>query len=347
MGGGSNIMTETNSILSGKTALVTGGSGFLGNAIVKQLQSAGSKVKILCRGQCPELEKEGIAIVSGDISDSKIAAEAVKDCDIVFHTAAKAGVDGVYQDYYRTNVEGTKNIFDASSKANVKCFVHTSSPSVVFSHGNMENVDESIPYPDNHQEWYPKTKCMSEKYVLENSSDKMPTVALRPHLIWGPGDNHLAPRLITKAKADKLKFIGDGNNLIDTIYIDNAANAHILAAEKLLSRAKEVYGKAFFITNDDPRPISEIINMIIGAAGLQPITATISPKTAWLAGAVLEFVYRTFKLKGEPPITRWVANELSTSHWFDISAAKNLLGYKPLVSIEEGAKNLKNYYSKK
>lgn len=333
------------SLLQGKTALVTGGSGFLGRAIVKQLLDEQVKVKILCRGSYPDLEKLDIEIIRGEISDIDVIKKAVQNSDIVFHTAAKAGIDGPYSEYYRINVEGTQSLFKCAQDSGVKAFIYTSSPSVVFSHGDIENGDETLPYPEEHHAHYPKTKCIAEKFVLTNNSDKMTTVSLRPHLIWGPGDNHLAPRLIKKAKAGKLKFIGDGKNLIDTVYIDNAATAHIQAAKVSLSDSSSIGGKAFFITNGDPRPISEIINMIIGSAGLEPVTATISPKVAWFAGAIFEFIFKVFRLKGEPPITRWVAAELSTAHWFNISLAKKLLNYNPTISIEEGQKRLEEYYN--
>lgn len=328
----------------GQTALVTGGSGFVGRAVVKRLIELGLKVRVLCRKHYPDLEKQGCEIFQGEISDPKLVFNAVKDCELVFHTAAKAGIEEPYSEYERINYNGTVEIVKACLEHNVKRLIYTSSPSVVFSHGDIEGADESLKYPDNHEAYYPKTKCMAEKHVLENNSDKLATVALRPHLIWGPGDNHLGPRLVAKAKAGKLKFVGDGKNLIDTVYIDNAADAHILAAERLYINSP-IGGKAYFITNDDPRPISEIVNMILKAAKIDPVEATVNPKVAWMVGFVCEYAYKYLPLKGEPPITRWVAGELATAHWFNIDAAKKDLDYIPKVSIEDGMKKLAEYYN--
>lgn len=330
---------------SGQLALVTGGSGFLGRAIVGQLLAKGLKVRILCRKDYPDLIQAGCTIFQGEVSDFNLVDRAVAGCELVFHTAAKAGVEEPYSEYERINYQGTLNVIKACQKNQVCRLIYTSSPSVVFSHGNVEGLNESMPYPDHYDAYYPKTKSMAEKAVLKSNSSQLATVALRPHLIWGPGDTNLGPRLVSRARAGKLKFIGDGKNKVDTLYIDNAADAHILAAERLFVGSK-IAGKPYFITNSDPRPISEITNLIIGAAGCTPVTATISPKVAWLAGLCCEIIYKIFKIKGEPPITRWVAGELSTAHWFDITAARRDLGYEPRISIEEGIKRLHDYHQK-
>lgn len=340
---GQNLVMNREKLLAGQLALVTGGSGFLGRAIVKMLLARSVKVRVLCRGSYPDLTTAGCEVIRGEVSDPAVVFQAVKGCDLVFHTAAKAGIEEPYSEYERINYQGTLNILNACRQHKVGRLIYTSSPSVVFSHGDVSGGDESLPYPDDHQAYYPKTKCMAEREVLKANSTELATVALRPHLIWGPGDNHLAPRLVSKARAGRLKFVGDGKNLVDTVYIDNAAEAHILAAEHLAA-GSPVAGKAYFITNGDPRPISEITNLIIGAAGLPPVTATISPKIAWLVGLICEKVFKIFHIKGEPPITRWVAGELSTAHWFKIDAARRDFGFEPKISIEQGIANLRQYY---
>lgn len=337
------MSNEIRALTAGQTALVTGGSGFLGKAIVHLLLGKGLQVRVLCRGNYPELASAGCEIFRGEVSDQELVKKAVQGCDIVFHVAAKAGIEEPYSEYERINFHGTLAVLNACKDFKVSRLVYTSSPSVVFAHGDVEGADESLPYPPHHDAYYPATKCMAEKAVLSAASSELATVAIRPHLIWGPGDNQLTPRLVSKAKAGRLKFVGDGKNKVDTVYIDNAASAHILAAERLWPGSK-ISGKAYFITNGDPRPISEITNLIIGAAGVAPVTATISPKIAWIIGLICEIAYKTFKIKGEPPITRWVAGELSTAHWFNISAARNDLGYNPTVSIEEGIEKLKQWY---
>jgi len=335
----------TSSPLSGKTALVTGGSGFLGGAIVRMLLEREVKVRVLCRGNYPHLAKAGCTVFQGEISDAELVSKAVAGCDLVFHTAAKAGIEEPYSEYERINYQGTLNIVEACKQHKVGRLIYTSSPSVVFSHGDVCGADESLPYPDHYDAYYPKTKSMAEQAALKANSPQLAVTALRPHLIWGPGDNHLGPRLVSRARAGRLKFVGDGKNIVDTVYIDNAAEAHILAAEKLAPGSAPA-GKAYFITNGEPMPISQITNLIIGAAGVPPVTATISPKIAWFVGLICEKAFKWFKLAGEPPITRWVAGELSTAHWFNIDAARRDFGYQPKVSIEEGIRRLREYYLK-
>lgn len=335
----------TSSPLSGKTALVTGGSGFLGGAIVRMLLEREVKVRVLCRGNYPELAKAGCTVFQGEISDAELVNKAVAGCDLVFHTAAKAGIEEPYSEYERINYQGTLNIIKACQQHKVGRLIYTSSPSVVFSHGDVCGADESLPYPDHYDAYYPKTKSMAEQAALKANSPELAVVALRPHLIWGPGDNHLGPRLVSRARAGRLKFVGDGKNIVDTVYIDNAAEAHILAAEKLAPGSAPA-GKAYFITNGEPMPISQITNLIIGAAGVPPVTATISPKVAWFVGLICEKAFKWLNLKGEPPITRWVAGELSTAHWFNIDAARRDFGYQPKISIEEGIRRLHEAYSK-
>jgi nucleoside-diphosphate-sugar epimerase len=284
--------------------------------------------------------------VQGEISDFEIVNQAVKGCEIVFHTAAKAGIEEPCSEYVRINVTGTENVLKACSGNKVKRLVYTSSPSVIFSDGSIEGADETLPYPDEHKAYYPRTKAMAEKLVLKANSNELCTVSLRPHLIWGPGDNHLAPRLISKAKAGKLKLIGDGTNLVDTVYIDNAADAHILAAERLYPNSK-ICGKAYFITNDEPRPIKDIINSMLAADGVEPVNKTIPLWLATVVGFLCEKAWKFFNLKNEPPITPWVAKEMATAHWFDISAAKKDLNYQPRISVDEGMKRLKEFYQKK
>ncbi len=318
--------------------LVTGGGGFLGGAIVDMLIKRGDSVSSFSRGIYPSLEKKGVVQIQGDLSKPEDVSTAVKGMDIVFHVAAKPGVWGKYSDYHKTNTVGTQNIVDACLTHGVKRLIHTSSPSVVFTAGDMEGVDESVPYAKTFHTHYVKTKKLAEDYVLDAVRNKgLQAVILRPHLIWGPKDNHLVPRVIQRAK--KLVKVGKRDNLVDTIYIDNAAIAHILADEKL-SENPELSGRVYFITQDDPVPMWDIINGILNAAGIKPVTRSLPHRLVWFIGAVLEGIYTILRLPGEPKMTRFVADELATVHWFDISAAKKDLGYQPLVSTQEGLKRL-------
>ncbi len=323
------------------TFLVTGGGGFLGFAIVELLVKKGHRVKSFSRGFYPELEAIGVTQVRGDISNPDDVDRAVQGSHVVFHVAARPGVWGKYEDYYNTNTLGTKNVVDACLKHKVRHMIHTSSPSVVFTAGDMEGADESTPYTETFHTAYIKTKKLAEDIVLEAVREKgLKAVILRPHLIWGPRDNHLVPRVISRAK--RLVKVGNRNNLVDTLYIDNGAQAHVLAHEAL-TRDPSLSGKVYFITNGEPAPMWDIINGILEAGGLPPVTRTLPHRVVWCIGAVLEFVYALFRLPGEPRMTRFVADELATVHWFDISAARTDLGYNPQVSTEEGMRRLKEW----
>ena len=323
--------------------LVTGGGGFLGKAIVKKLVAAGENIRSFSRSFYPELKSMGVDQIQGNIGDISAVIKACNGIQTVFHVAAKPGVWGNYKDYYKTNVTGTNNVIEACNIHNISKLIYTSSPSVIFNGMDMEGVDESVPYPDRFHAHYPKTKAIAEQFVINATSDKLRTIILRPHLIWGPGDNHLVPRII--AKAGRLKIVGNGKNLVDTIFIDNAADAHILAANKL-DETPQISGNIYFISQGEPILLWNMINAILKAAGIGPVKKSIPKQMAWLVGAVFEFLYRILHIKKEPPMTRFVAKELATSHWFDISAAKRDLGYSPRVSMEEGLKKLEDWLEK-
>ena len=323
-----------------KKALVTGGGGFLGSRIIHMLLDKGITVRSLQRSDSPDLKKLSVEIIRGDISDRDTVINAAEGCDMVFHVAAKAGVWGVYDDYYQCNVTGTKNIIDACQTHHIQKLIYTSSPSVVFAGEDEENINESTPYPDHFLTAYQKTKALAEQMVLEANNETLATVALRPHLIWGLGDPHLAPRIIERAKAGRLRLVGKQNNLVDSTYIDNAALAHILAAEALEINSN-CAGKTYFISNDEPLPMKELINKILAAANLPAVTKTIPTQLAYTISMMMEVTYKIFNLKGEPIMTRFVARQLSCAHWYDLTAAKNDFGYQASVTIDEGMERLK------
>lgn len=327
-------------------ALVTGGGGFLGSAIVRQLVARGNMVRSISRSAYPELAQLGVEQVQGDLADADDMHAAAAGCDIVFHVAAKAGIWEKYADYHRTNVTGTENVLAACRREGIRRLVYTGSPSVVFDGSDVEGGDESLPYPEHYEAHYPRTKALAEQMVLAANGPSLATVSLRPHLIWGPGDNHLVPRIVARAKAGKLRRIGCRLCLVDTVYVENAAQAHLLAADRLAG-GSPVAGKAYFISNGEPIPLWEMVNAILAAAGLPPVTRTIPPRAAYAAGAFCEQLWKLLPLKGEPPMTRFVARELSTPHWFNISAARRDLGYVPEISIAEGLKRLKVWLSAK
>jgi nucleoside-diphosphate-sugar epimerase len=323
--------------------LVTGGGGFLGKALVKKLYSQGHRVRIFCRGDYPELRKMGVEIHRGNLAEYKRVHRAVEDSELVYHVAAKAGVWGAYQEYFATNVMGTQNVIEACLSHRVPYLVNTSSPSVIFDGSDQEGNDESTPYPAKYLAYYPQTKAMAERMVTEADCEDLKTVSLRPHLIWGPEDTQLIPRLVAQAKAGKLKLIGSGTKRIDAVYIDNAVQAHILAAAKLMHGGR-CHGRTYFVTNDDPWPFDQILNGILDAAGVGPVTKHVSANVAYILGAILEAAYWLMRKTEEPAMTRFVARQLATSHWYDITAAKKDLGYDPEVSMEEGLRRLGEWY---
>jgi len=323
--------------------LVTGGGGFLGKALVRKLVDKGGHVVSFSRSRYPELDDLGVSQIQGDLGDANAVADALKGMDTVFHTAAKPGIWGAYDDYFRANVTGTVHVIRACMKNQVGQMIHTSSPSVVFDDNDMHGADESVPYPDKYLAPYPKTKALAEKEVIKAAGQGLSVIILRPHLIWGPEDNHLVPGIINRAH--RLKIIGPDTDLVDTIYVDNAADAHILAAEKL-SRDPGLSGNIYFISQDAPMSKWTLANGFLAAAGLPPIKGHVSGRTAYAAGWLFEFIYRALGIRKEPPMTRFAAKELATSHWFDISRAKNDLGYEPKISTREGLKRLKTWLNR-
>jgi nucleoside-diphosphate-sugar epimerase len=322
------------------TILVTGGGGFLGNAIVSRLVKMGCRVRSLSRSHSPALSEIGVEQIQGDIRDPDRVLQACRGVSVVFHTAAKAGIWGNPGDFFGINVTGTKNILTACSRAESVRLIHTSSPSVVFNGRDMAGVDETTPYPDRYMAAYPATKAQAEKLVYRASESGLPAIMLRPHLIWGPGDNHLFPRIV--GRAHRLRRVGDGRNMVDTVYIDNAADAHILAAERL-EAIPHLSGRKYFISQGEPVPLWDMVDHLLKAANRAPVRKRISKRTAWLVGATLEICFRGLILPGEPPMTRFLAKELSTSHWFDIRAAREDLGYAPAVSTAEGLSRLTDW----
>jgi nucleoside-diphosphate-sugar epimerase len=316
-------------------ALVTGGGGFLGQAIVRGLLARGAQVRSFSRQAHAALTALGVQQLQGDLADAGALAAAAAGSDIVFHVAARPGIWGDYEEYHRPNVTGTQNVIDACRRHGVRRLVYTSSPSVVFDGRDMEGVDESVPYPAHYEAHYPQTKAMAERLVRAANDAQLATVSLRPHLIWGPGDNHLLPRLAARARAGQLARIGTRANLIDTVYVDNAADAHLLAAERLVP-GSPIAGKVYFISQGEPVPMWEMVNRLLEAAGAPPVTRSVP---VWLALALawgFETRQRLANDPREPRLTRFVVHEMSTAHWFDISAARRDLGYAPRVSIAQG-----------
>jgi 2-alkyl-3-oxoalkanoate reductase len=322
--------------------LVTGGGGFLGTALIKLVLERGLRVRSLARRRYPHLEELGVEQILGDIADPAIVGRAVAGCETIFHTAAKAGIWGSEREYERTNVQGTRNVIEACRAHGARRIIYSSSPSVVFNGLDMEGVDESVPYSHTFEAAYPATKARAEQIILGSNSGSLATIALRPHLIWGPGDNNLLPRIIARAKGGRLRRIGRRDPLIDPIYIDNAALAHLLAADRL-EAGSPIAGRIYFVTQGETIPLWDMINHLLKAAKLAPVERSVARPVAFAAAGLMEVGYVLSRRQKEPPMTRFLARQLSTTHWFNIDAARRDLGYEPRVSISEGLRRLEQW----
>lgn len=317
-------------------ALVTGGGGFLGRHIATKLLARGDQVRVLGRRQYPDLEKMGAETVRADLQDAAAVGRACAGMDAVFHVAARAGYWGSWASYYGPNVVGTQNVLTGCLKAGARKLIYTSTPSVVSAPGNLEHADERAPYPARYECPYPATKAQAERLILEaNGTDGLLTISLRPHLIYGPGDPHLFPRIIDRARRGLLVQVGDGTNRVDVTYVENAADAHLLASDRL-GDGSPVGGQAYFISQGTPVALWPWINSILTALGIPGVHRTISHGAARTVGAAMEMAYTVLPLRGEPRMTRFLADQLATSHYFDISKARKDLGYEPRVGTEEG-----------
>jgi len=393
-------------------ALVTGGGGFIGGYIVEKLVRRKDQVRVLGRRKYPELLKSGVEIIQGDIRHKPTVEAACQGMDCVFHVAALTGIWGPWDEFYQTNVAGTQNVISACQKQGVSSLVYTSSPSVVYDQHDQINLDETTPYPAKYLCPYPETKAIAERMVLQaNGQGKLKTTALRPHLVWGPGDTNLIPRLLDRARKGKLMMVGAGTNKVDLTYVENVADAHLLAADRLMMDAGRqvaadkqvdaadrlvsaegmgdaadslasaeglgdaadrltltsslsltsvsgvtgvagttdvdgVAGEAFFICQGEPVLLWPWINQFLERMGIPGIRKSISLTAAKRIGWAMETCYRIFRLKGEPVMTRFLASQLGTSHYFDISKAKKRLLYVPSISMAEGMDRLVEFYSR-
>lgn len=327
------------------SALVTGGGGFVGKAIVKLLVGAGVKTRVIARNNYPDLTELGVECIVGSICDLTRVSQAAQGVDVVFHVAALAGIWGPWKDYYNVNVVGTENIIEACRCNNVSALVYTSTPSVVFNRQDIKGADETLGYADDFLCHYAKSKVTAEKIVLSAAGDILKTCAIRPHLIWGPGDPHLVPRLLERGRQKMLKQVGRGDNFVDISYIDNVAHSHILAAINLTDTASS-NGKAYFISQSEPVNLWGWINDLFGKFDIDPVEQRVSYRMAYFVGGLLERIYGVLRLKKEPRMTRFLAEQLAKSHYFSIAQAQKDLGYSEVVSTEEGLRRTVEWFKK-
>ena len=321
-------------------ALVTGANGFLGTWLVRELLDRGHEVTTMTRRQGVSVGDGRVNQVFGDIRNADAVDQACRDQEVVFHVAAISGIWGPWKLFHSTNTIGTRNVVEACLNQDVRKLVYTSSPSVTFNGQHQINQNESATYPTKWLAHYPHSKALAERRVLDANDDHgLMTCALRPHLIWGPGDRHLIPRVIERARKRQLRRVGDGSNQIDTTYVENAALAHVLAAEAMQPDSP-VCGSAYFISQGDPVNCWGWINEILEFAGVPKVTNSISYYWAHRMGHALEAWHEMFNIESEPRMTRFLAAQLAKSHYFDISRARNDFGYHPRVSMSEGMQQL-------
>lgn len=317
-------------------ALVTGPTGFVGGALARRLLSEGWEVATLGRSPVPADLAGRVRHIAADLRDPAAARAACTGVDVVFHTAARVGVWGPRAEYRSVNVDGTRALLEAARGAGAGRFVHTSTPSVVYNGCAIRGADETLPYVRACPSPYPPTKAEAERLVLAADGAGFRTVALRPHLVWGPGDRHLLPRLLARARAGRLARVGPGGNRVDFTHIDNVVDAHLAAAVALAARAPAAAGRAYFITNGEPVDLWAFVDRLLAIHGLPGVRRSVPFGVAYAAGALAEFVWSVLRLGGEPPMTRFVAAELAKDHWFAIDAARRDLAWAPRVTMEAG-----------
>lgn len=320
--------------------LVTGGTGFLGRRLVERLLDDNRRVTVLARRPCSKLEERGVSFIRASLDDHAAVQAACAGFKTVYHVAAKVGMGVHYNDFFRTNVLGTRALLEGCRQHGVKHFIYTSSPSVVYNGCDHYGVDESTPLTTECPSPYPLTKAIAEREVLAANSSTLHTVALRPHLIWGVGDPHLVPRVLARARGHRLFIVGAGLNQVDMVHVENAVDAHILAEYALMYENSCAAGRAYFITNNQPVYLWKWINELLRGLGEDPVYQTLSRESAMVIGRICEVLWRVLHLPGEPLMTRFVAEQLAHDHWFNGSAAARDLGYRPRVSMEEGTAEL-------
>ena len=319
--------------------LVTGGGGFLGSHIARALRERGDDVTVFGRRRYPALERGGIRGIQADVRDAGAVFDACRGTDAVFHVAARVGIWGPRLDYWKTNVNGTRNVIEGCRAARVGRLIFTSTPSAVFSTEELCGADESQPYAPRHLTAYSETKAEAERMVLGATDDALRTIAIRPHLVWGPHDPNLIPRIAARAGQGRLVQVGKGDNLVDITYIDNAVHAHLLACDAL-GRSEIGAGRAYFVSDGRPVRLWPWLNQLLAALGVPGVRRRVSFRAAYAAGAVLEAAYRVVGRADEPPMTRFLACQLARSHYFSIEGAGRDLGYAPIVSTDEGLRRL-------
>jgi nucleoside-diphosphate-sugar epimerase len=313
--------------------LATGASGFLGRAVVRALQQNGHDVRTLQRRPSGV---PGADDHRGSVTDPDATSAAVAGVDAVVHLAAKVSLAGDPAEFHAVNVEGTRTLLDAAAAAGVSRVVHVSSPSVAHAGHALAGVGAEPADPSAARGEYARTKAEAELLALSRSGDATSLVAIRPHLVWGPGDTQLIARVVDRARRGRLPLLNGGTALIDSTYVDNAASGIVAA----LHRVDEVSGRVYVLTNGEPRPVGDLLAGICRASGVRPPRFSVPAGLARTAGGLVERVWAVRPGSDEPPMTRFLAEQLSTAHWFDQTDIRRDLRWTPAVSIDEGLRRL-------
>jgi nucleoside-diphosphate-sugar epimerase len=316
--------------------LVTGASGFLGQATAAAVRDAGHEVRTFQRRPSGV---PGVQDVAGTMTDDAAIARAVDGVEAVVHLAAKVSLAGDPADFARVNIEGTRSLLQAARAAGVGRFVFVSSPSVAHTGSSLVGADAGPAEPSRARGDYARTKAAAELLALDADAPDFAVVAVRPHLVWGPGDAQLVGRIVERARAGRLPLLDSGAALIDTLYVDNAATAMVAALERVTDDG--VHGNAYVVTNGEPRPVADLLAGICTASGVRPPQWHVPAAVARVAGSVVEAVWRVRPGEDEPPMTRFLAEQLSTAHWFDQRRTRSDLRWTPSVSIDEGLERLR------
>ncbi|MET3451006.1 NAD-dependent epimerase/dehydratase family protein [Curtobacterium sp. 1544] len=315
--------------------LVTGASGFLGRATAAAVRDAGHEVRTFQRRPSGV---SGVSDVLGTMTDGAAVARAVAGTDAVVHLAAKVSLAGDPADFARVNVDGTRTLVDAARAAEVSRFVFVSSPSVAHTGSSLVGAGAGPAEPARARGDYARTKAAAELVALGADAPGFAVVAVRPHLVWGPGDTQLVGRIVDRARKGRLPLLDSGAALIDTLYVDNAASAMVAALEHATD--DDVHGNAYVVTNGEPRPVGDLLAGICTASGVSAPRVHVPAGVARVAGSVVEAVWRVRPGEDEPPMTRFLAEQMSTAHWFDQRRTQQDLQWAPAVSIDEGLARL-------
>jgi nucleoside-diphosphate-sugar epimerase len=301
-------------------------------------------VVVLQRSHHDALDRLDVRQQLGDIRDADAVAAAADGCDAVVHLAAKVGVVGDWDEYRSINVDGTRHVLDAARRHGIGRVVHVSSPSVAHGGEPIVGGGADAPVLGRRHAWYPESKALAEIEALGAANDELGVVAIRPHLVWGPGDTQLVGRIVERAATGRLALVGAGRALVDTTYIDNAVGA-LIAALDAVAPGATCSGRAYVVSNGEPRMIRELVEGICLAAGVPFAPRTVSLRVGRSLGAVVERAWSLLRRDDEPPLTQFLAEQLGTAHWFDPRPARDELRWAPSVTIDDGLARLAAWYA--